>query len=169
MSKVSKKQLPLPEEEAHEYAVVLRRLIQAAGLSVSEMERRIGQGPKSLRRVFGGQVDLKLKHVVSVLRVLDMPQEKFFEVVAETRRKKRRRSPMAEIASAMESIGYGGDLVAADEGDVSISPKAFGRLVEDTVNRVVERIRREETAPPVPPTPKSQATSRRGGDEPPEG
>ena len=129
------------------------------------MERRIGQGPKSLRRVFGGQVDLKLKHVVSVLRVLDMPQERFFEVVAETRRKKRRRSPMAEIATAMESMGYGGELAVVDEDEVLISPGAFGHLVEDTVNRVVERIRREGAAPPVAPDPKDQATGHRAGGE----
>ncbi len=159
-----KKPLPLPEQEVREYTVVLRRLVRAAGLSVSEMERRIGQGPKSLRRVFGGQVDLKLKHVVSVLRVLDMPQEKFFEVVAETRRKSR-RSSTAQIVTAMESMGYRGDLAAVGEDEVSVSPGAFGRLVEDTVNRVVERLRREGEVLPAAPDPRNRGTGPRAADD----
>jgi hypothetical protein len=156
-----KKQLPLPEEEVREYAVVLRRLIRAAGLSVSEMERRIGQGPKSLRRVLGGQVDLKFKHVVSVLRVLDMPQEKFFEVVAEARRRKR-HSPTAEIASAMESLGYRGDL-PVDKDDDLPSPEGFERLVENTVKRVVAQLQRE--AAPIASDPKVKATGRVADDD----
>jgi hypothetical protein len=57
---------PLPEVDVRHYATVLRQAIHAAGLSVTEVERRLGVGPKSLRRVFGGQVDLKLQHVVVV-------------------------------------------------------------------------------------------------------
>lgn len=159
-----KKQLPPVEQEVHDYAVVLRRLIRAAGLSVSEMERRLGQGPKSLRRVFGGQVDLKFRHVVSVLRVLDMPQEKFFEVVAQARRRKQ-RSPAAEIVTAMDTMGYRGGLTAVDEDGESLSPEGFDRLVEDTVKRVVERLQRE--APPAAPDPKDQGAGRRVGDDDP--
>ncbi len=74
------------EQEVRHYGVVLRQIIRAAGLTVTEVERRLGQGPKSLRRVFCGEVDLKVKHIVSVLHVLGMPEEKFFEIVAERRK-----------------------------------------------------------------------------------
>src|ERR1700728_2237838 len=99
------KKPPSVELEVRHYALVLRQLIRAAGLSVSEVERRLGQGPKSLRRVFGGQVDLKFKHAISVLQILDVPQEKFFEMVAQARRKKR-RSSTADILKAFETMGY---------------------------------------------------------------
>ncbi len=105
-----------PEQEVRHYAVVLRQIIRAAGLTITEVERRLGQGPKSLRRVFGGQVDLKLKHMVSVLHVLGMSQEKFFEMAAEARRKKR-RTPVVDMLKTFEELGYRGNLTPVDEED----------------------------------------------------
>ena len=52
--------IPEVEEEVRRYAGLLKQAIRAAGLSVSEVERRLGAGPKALRRIFSGQVDLKL-------------------------------------------------------------------------------------------------------------
>ncbi len=57
---------PAPVEvQAKHYAGVLRQAVRAAGFSVSEIERRLGTGPKNLRRVFDGSVDLKFKCIVS--------------------------------------------------------------------------------------------------------
>jgi transcriptional regulator with XRE-family HTH domain len=127
------------EQEVRHYGVVLRQIIRAAGLTVTEVERRLGQGPKSLRRVFCGEVDLKVKHIVSVLHVLGMPEEKFFEIVAE--RRKKRRAAADELLEAFEAMGYRGDLVA-DEDDPP-PPGGFDRLVEETVRRVVDRLQLE--------------------------
>ena len=134
-----------PEQEVRHYAVVLRQLIRAAGLTVTEVERRLGQGPKSLRRVFCGEVDLKFKHVVSVLHVLGMSQEKFFEMAAEARRKKH-RTPASDLLKAFEALGYRGELTP-DEDDPP-PPEGFDRMVEDTLRRVVERLDRERGAKP---------------------
>ncbi len=133
------------EQEVRHYAVVLRQVIRAAGLTVTEVERRIGQGPKSLRRVFCGEVDLKFKHVVSVLHVLGMPQEKFFEMAAEARRR-RHRTPAADVLKAFEAMGYRGEL--PPEEDDPPPPEGFDRLVEDTVRSVMERLERERRAKP---------------------
>jgi transcriptional regulator with XRE-family HTH domain len=163
------KKPPSVELEVRHYALVLRQLIRAAGLSVSEVERRLGQGPKSLRRVFGGQVDLKFKHAISVLQILDVPQEKFFEMVAQARRKKR-RSSTADILKAFETMGYRGDFTPMDEDDMPPPPEGFDRLVEDTVKRVVERLERERgerEGRPAPPDPRNQGTGDLGGEDEP--
>jgi len=70
------------EVEARQYAGLLRQAIRAAGFSVSEVERRLGTGPKVLRRVFDGSVDLKFKHVVAVLRIIGMSQQEFFAIAS---------------------------------------------------------------------------------------
>src|SRR5712692_7886126 len=113
---------PAVEVEVKHYAGILRHAIRAAGFSVSEVERRLGAGPKSLRRVLGGQVDLKFKHVVAVLRIIGMSQEQFFAIAA---RRRRQRS-------------LGGDLLAGfDRGDrwehgdeplAPVAPAASGEL-----------------------------------------
>jgi transcriptional regulator with XRE-family HTH domain len=155
------KKLSPVEQEVRHYSVVLRQIIQAAGMSVSEMERRLGQGPKSLRRVFAGVVDLKFKHVITVLHELDMAPEKFFEIAAAQARRKRRRLPAAELVKAFEAMGYRGDFVPLDEDDEPPPPEGFDRLVENTVRRVVARLERERAAQPAP-EPKDQRVGDRG-------
>lgn len=142
---------PEVEEEVRRYADLLKQAIRAAGFSVSEVERRLGAGPKALRRIFSGQVDLKLKHVVAILRIIGMSQEEFFAIAS---RPKQRQHPQTHHAptatdflAAFQRVGYRGEMVQLDETDPA-SPEEFDRLVEDAVNRVLERRRREGKALP---------------------
>jgi transcriptional regulator with XRE-family HTH domain len=142
---------PEVEEEVRRYAGLLRQAIRAAGLSVSEVERRLGAGPKALRRIFSGQVDLKLRHIVAILRIIGMSQEEFFAIAS---RPKQRPHPQpyhaptaTDFLAAFQRVGYRGDMVPVDEIDPA-SPEEFDRLVEDAVNRVLERRRQEGKALP---------------------
>ncbi len=138
--------VPEIDEEVRRYASLLRQAIRAAGLSVSEVERRLGAGPKALRRIFSGHVDLKLKHVLAILRILNMPQDEFFTIAAKPKRAVARTATSpADFLAAFQRIGYRGDLVPVDEVDPA-SPEEFDRLVEDAVNRVLERRTREAEA-----------------------
>jgi hypothetical protein len=142
---MSKDSIPAAEVEVRHYAGVLRQAIRAAGLSVTEVERRLGVGPKSLRRVFGGQVDLKFKHVVAVLRVIGMSHEEFFSIAL---RRRRRRTSGGEFLAAFKGAGLRGELAPLpDELEDPASEEEFDRLVEDAVNRVMKR-RGEDGVPP---------------------
>jgi hypothetical protein len=129
---------PTVEMEVQHYRGVLRQAIRAAGFSVSEVERRLGAGPKALRRVFGGSVDLKFKHVVSVLRIIGMSPEQFFAIASRAPRR-RQRSAGAELLATFERIGYRGDFVPiADDAEMP-SDEDFDRMVEEAVLRVMKR------------------------------
>jgi hypothetical protein len=170
---------PAVEEEVRHYSGVLRQAIRAAGFSVSEVERQLGAGPKSLRRVFGGQVDLKFKHVVAVLRIIGMSQEEFFAIAARRRRQRSRRPPRAELLATGEPIGLPGELgPAAGEAEDPDSEEEFDRMVEEAVDRVLKRRGLDREPPPEElaedqdeleggPPPETQATDRQDeGEEP---
>jgi hypothetical protein len=141
---------PPIEVEVQHYAGVLRQAVRAAGFAVSEVERQLGTGPKALRRVFCGAVDLKLKHIVAVLRIIGMSQAEFFAIASRTERRGRRISPGGEILATFERIGYRGALApVADELEDPASAEEFDRLVEDAVDRVMKR-RASEGNPPTP-------------------
>jgi transcriptional regulator with XRE-family HTH domain len=149
--------IPEVEEEVRRYAGLLKQAIRAAGLSVSEVERRLGAGPKALRRIFSGQVDLKLKHIVAILRIIGMSQEEFFAIGSRPRHRphapQTHHVPTAtDFLAAFQRVGYRGEMVPLDEVDPA-SPEEFDRLVEDAVNRVLERRRREGKALPDAPSP----------------
>jgi transcriptional regulator with XRE-family HTH domain len=138
--------VPELDEEVRRYAGLLRQAIRAAGLSVSEVERRLGAGPKALRRIFSGHVDLKLKHILAILRILNMPQDEFFNIAARPKRSLARTpSSPADFLAAFQRMGYRGDYLPVDEDDPS-SPEEFDRLVEEAVNRVLERREAEAQA-----------------------
>src|SRR5260370_30022162 len=73
---------PAVEVEVKHYAGILRQAIRAAGFSVSEVERRLGAGPKSLRRVLGRPGALKLKHRVPRPPAIGLSAEGVFAVAA---------------------------------------------------------------------------------------
>ena len=127
---------PVIEVEVQRYSGVLRQAIRAAGFSVSEVERRLGAGPKSLRRVFGGQVDLKFRHVVAVLRIIGMSQEQFFALASRSR---HRRSTGGEFLATFERIGYRGEFVPVADDAEDPSDEEFDRMVEDAVERALRR------------------------------
>ncbi len=135
---MSKSESPVETEVLH-YARVLRQAIRVAGLSVSEVERRLGQGPKSLRRVFVGRVDLKFKHVVSVLRIIGMSQEEFFALAAQGRRRRGPRSRGSEFLAAFERMGYRGEMISGDDEDDPVSGEELNRMVAEAVKQVLER------------------------------
>ena len=144
--------IPEVEEEVRRYASLLKQAIRAAGLSVSEVERRLGAGPKALRRIFSGQVDLKLKHIVAILRIIEMSQEEFFAIASRPKHRPHAPQPhhaptATDFLAAFQRVGYRGEMVPLDEVDPA-SPEEFDRLVEDAVNRVLERRRREGKALP---------------------
>lgn len=56
----------------------LRLCIQAKRLSLRAVERELGMGVGYLGQLIGGNVDLKLKHLIAVLDVLAIEPEEFF-------------------------------------------------------------------------------------------
>lgn len=146
------------EVEVQRYAGVLRRAVRAAGFSVSEIERRLGTGPKALRRVFGGSVDLKLKHVIAVLRIIGMPQEEFFALASRAAlRPGRGGQAGGELLAIFERLGYRGDRAPDDEFEKPPSAKEFDRQVEEAVDRLMRRRAREgKPGPATEPPPLDQ-------------
>jgi hypothetical protein len=150
-------ELPRIEVEAQHYAGVLRQAIRAAGFSVSEVERRLGAGPQTLRRVFGGTTDLKIKHLVSVLRIIGMSQEEFFAIAARATRRRQHRAGGGELLATFERIGYSGELVPlADDAEKPRTEKELARQIDDAVQRVLERRAREARQPPSEQPPPAQ-------------
>lgn len=137
---------PEDEQEIRYYLRILRQAIRAAGLSVTEVERRLGVGAKALRRVFSGQIDLKFRHLVVILRVIGMPHDEFFAIAARRRRRGRGASASREFLEAFQRIGYRGMLAsAAEKDDDAVSDEEFDQVVEEAVARLIRRRRERRT------------------------
>jgi transcriptional regulator with XRE-family HTH domain len=67
------------EDEVRQAARLLESLIQAAGVPESELERRLDVSPGYVGRVLSGEIELKLRHILSLLRALEIEPALFFE------------------------------------------------------------------------------------------
>jgi transcriptional regulator with XRE-family HTH domain len=139
--------------EARHYAAILRQAVRAAGFTMTEVEHRLGAGPKALRRVLCGAVDLKVKHIIAVLRVIGMSQQEFFAIATRTPPDRRRgRSAGGELLETFERIGYRGEFVPTDDDlDFPASEEELNRLVQEVVEEVLARRTKRKEPPPLDP------------------
>jgi hypothetical protein len=159
---------PVPVEmQAKHYAGVLRQAVRAAGFSVSEIERRLGTGPKNLRRVFDGSVDLKFKHVVAVLRIIGMSEQEFFAIASRNAGRRRRGAASGELLASFERAGYRGEFVPTDDDLETPSAEELDRQVEEAVERVMKRRAQQGKLPPPPELPGQEGETDPEGGEPP--
>jgi hypothetical protein len=159
---------PAVEVQAKHYAGLLRQAVRAAGFSVSEIERRLGTGPKNLRRVFDGSVDLKFKHVIAVLRIIGMSEQEFFAIASRNAGGRRRGAASGELLASFERAGYRGEFVPTDDDLETPSAEELDRQVEEAVERVMQRRAQHAKLPP-PPDPllgQEGETDPEGGEPP---
>lgn len=67
------------EDEVRQAARLLESLIQTAGVPESELERRLDVSAGYVGRVLSGEIELKLRHILSFLRTLEIEPALFFE------------------------------------------------------------------------------------------
>lgn len=67
------------EDEVRQAARLLESLIQAAGVPEDELERRLDVSPGYLGRLLSGEIELKLRHILSILRALEVEPSLYFE------------------------------------------------------------------------------------------
>ena len=158
---------PTIEVQAKHYAGLLRQAVRAAGFSVSEIERRLSTGPKALRRVFGGSVDLKFKHVIAVLRIIGMSEQEFFAIASRNTGRSRRSAASGELLASFERAGYRGEFVPTDDDLETPSAEELDRQVEEAVERVMQRRAQQGKLPPPPELLGHEGETDPEGGEPP--
>jgi transcriptional regulator with XRE-family HTH domain len=120
--------------EVRRYAGLLRVAIRGAGLSIAEVERRLGVRPKSLGRVLGGESNLMFKHVILVLRAIGMSQEEFFSVAVPPRPEGALESLRGEFDALVERMQTAG-AKAAGRALFAASPRPLGQTARAASQR----------------------------------
>jgi transcriptional regulator with XRE-family HTH domain len=64
--------------ESRKWSEALERKIRHAGLSLRDVEQKLGTGRDYLRHVLSGRLELKAKHILGILAALEVPPPEFF-------------------------------------------------------------------------------------------
>jgi len=122
------------DDEVRRAAKLLEALIQVTGESPEELERRLEASPGYLGRLLAGRVELKLRHILAVLRVLEIEPSLFFKTLypgadlAGTVR-------LDELRQQVKSLGVGSE--PAPKAGVGMED--LERLVQEAVQDVLAR------------------------------
>ncbi|HVG09307.1 MAG TPA: hypothetical protein VNM67_16490 [Thermoanaerobaculia bacterium] len=69
------------DDEVRRAAKLLEAMIQATGTSSEELEKRLEAAPGYVGRLLSGRVELKLRHILAILRILEIEPVLFFQTL----------------------------------------------------------------------------------------
>src|SRR5690349_23276289 len=93
------------EEEVTRLLNVLRTLLRMLGISNREVERRSGLSAVTVTRVFGGQVEAKVEHLLAMARAAGLGYGELFYFAYPERFDPQTASPAAQtIVSMLEGL-----------------------------------------------------------------
>src|SRR5215213_2443301 len=69
------------DDEVRRAAKLLDAMIQATGASPEELEKRLEASPGYVGRLLSGTVELKLRHILAILRLLEIEPALFFQTL----------------------------------------------------------------------------------------
>jgi hypothetical protein len=100
------------DDEIRRARKLLETLVKIAGLNRQEVDGRLGQGRGYTSQVLTGRVELKYRHILAFLEVVDIDPGMFFRVLfPEVSDLSRRREPDGRLAERLfrqlHRAGYG--------------------------------------------------------------
>ena len=116
------------EDEVRQAARLLESLIQAAGVPETELEKRLDISPGYLGRVLSGEIELKLRHILSILRALEVEPSLYFESLYSLQAPTQAPTGtirIEDLRQRLDSLGLGG-------------PPEAPQIVVDDLERLVQ-------------------------------
>ena len=122
------------DPEVEQLATVLKAAIRALGLSVREVERRLGFSAGYLSRVLGGKVELRVDHVCRIAQSIGLKPAEVFQAAFPLS-----PEPPSEAALRIKKA------LAPGPGTWAASPSSASdaRQVEDMLEKTLRRLFRE--------------------------
>ena len=136
------------DEEIRRLAGLLGTLVRLSGIPAYSIERKLGMSKGTLTKVFKGQVELRMRHILLVLQAIDVPPEQFFSMAYSPMARSQGADPARALLEAMKQISFAP--ARDDERAVSMSDEEFDLRVEAALRRYGIGTQRDEEPAPEP-------------------
>ncbi|HEX6901596.1 MAG TPA: helix-turn-helix transcriptional regulator [Thermoanaerobaculia bacterium] len=87
------------EPEVERLIKILRTAMRVLGVTNREIERKLGQSPSYLSRVFSGGIELKAEHLILIPRAMGLEPAEFFQLAYP-----RRTEPASRAALQLREV-----------------------------------------------------------------
>jgi len=95
------------DDEVRRATKLLETVMQAAGLTRKDMDQRLGAGPGYVSQVLTGRMELKFRHVLAILRALEVEPSVFFQTLYPENRPSTDAVVMEEFLRRFQKLGFG--------------------------------------------------------------
>jgi len=118
------------EDEVRRATKLLETVMQATGLTRKELDQRLGAGPGYVSQVLTGRMELKFRHILAILRALDVEPNIFFQTLYPGDRPTSDQTVMEEFLKRFQKLGLN---AAPPPQPPAVDPRELERLVESAV------------------------------------
>lgn len=118
------------EDEVRRATKLLETVMQAAGLTRKELDQRLGAGPGYISQVLTGRMELKFRHILAILRALEVEPYVFFQTLYPGDRPSSDQAVMEEFLRRFQKAGFGAPVPPAAP---AVDPQELDRLIQSAV------------------------------------
>lgn len=151
------------DDEVRRATKLLETVMQAAGLTRKDLDQRLGAGPGYVSQVLTGRMELKFRHVLAILRALEVEPSVFFQTLYPENRPSTDTVVMEEFLRRFQKLGFGPP--SAPPAAPALDPQDLERMIQNAVRAAMSGAAGEAAAPGEP-DPAPENTKPRGGRKP---
>jgi transcriptional regulator with XRE-family HTH domain len=119
------------DDEVRRATKLLETVMQAAGLTRKDLDQRLGAGPGYVSQVLTGRMELKFRHILAILRALEVEPSVFFETLYPENRPATDAVVMEEFLRRFQKLGFGAQ--PAPVPSPTFNPGELERMIQNAV------------------------------------
>jgi len=133
------------DDDVRRATKLLETVMQAAGLTRKDLDQKLGAGPGYVSQVLTGRMELKFRHILAILRALEIEPSIFFQTLYPEDRPSSDAVVMEEFLRRFQKLGFGAQ--PAPPPAPPLDPQDLERLIQNAVRAALSG------APPKPAPP----------------
>ena len=119
------------DDEVRRATKLLETIMQAAGMTRKDLDQKLGAGPGYVSQVLTGRMELKFRHILAILRALDVEPSVFFQTLYPEDRPATDAVVMEEFLRRFQKLGFGAQ--PAPPPTPGIDPQELERMIQSAV------------------------------------
>src|ERR1700709_734520 len=121
------------DDEVRRATKLLETVMQASGLTRKDLDLKRGAGPGCVSQVLTGRMELKFRHILSVLRALDVEPSVFFQTLYPENRPATDAVVMEEFLRRFQKLGFGTQAPPPPPPASTLDPQDLERMIQNAV------------------------------------
>jgi transcriptional regulator with XRE-family HTH domain len=139
------------DDEVRRATKLLETVMQAAGLTRKDLDQKLGAGPGYVSQVLTGRMELKFRHILAILRSINVEPSVFFQTLYPENRPSSDAVVMEEFLRRFQKLGFGAQ--PAPPPGPAMDPRELEQLIQNAVRAAL-------AAPPAnPPSPGGEGSA----------